>query len=228
MTLTTHNLGFPRIGGDRELKKAQEAYWRGEIDQTQLEQVGRELRRAHWQLQADAGVALSVNEIHDALERSGLGVVPQSRAAVGDASVGTGCSHFDHDKPSAAHGAAARQQRGPHRTSCPLGHGGAPGKADLALRRRAQAPAGHGLDVRGGVHQGQFAPARGQGFAHLDFGQFGHQPVAHLSQWRIGCRRAGRQALQQLHLEHRGHAAALQARLETRFARYGGMLEANR
>lgn len=58
MTLTTHNLGFPRIGGDRELKKAQEAYWRGEIDQTQLEQVGRELRRAHWQLQADAGVDL--------------------------------------------------------------------------------------------------------------------------------------------------------------------------
>ena len=56
--ITTHNLGFPRIGGDRELKKAQEAYWRGEIDQTQLEQIGRELRKAHWQLQADAGLDL--------------------------------------------------------------------------------------------------------------------------------------------------------------------------
>ncbi|WP_062065198.1 5-methyltetrahydropteroyltriglutamate--homocysteine S-methyltransferase [Cellvibrio sp. OA-2007] len=56
--ITTHNLGFPRIGGDRELKKAQEAYWRGEIDQAQLEQTGRELRKAHWQLQADAGLDL--------------------------------------------------------------------------------------------------------------------------------------------------------------------------
>jgi 5-methyltetrahydropteroyltriglutamate--homocysteine methyltransferase len=56
--ITTHNLGFPRIGGDRELKKAQEAYWRGEIDQAQLEQIGRELRRTHWQLQADAGLDL--------------------------------------------------------------------------------------------------------------------------------------------------------------------------
>ena len=56
--ITTHNLGFPRIGGDRELKKAQEAYWRGEINQAQLEQIGCELRKAHWQLQADAGLDL--------------------------------------------------------------------------------------------------------------------------------------------------------------------------
>ncbi len=53
-----HNLGFPRIGGDRELKKAQEAYWRGDINQQQLEDVGRELRKAHWKLQADAGLDL--------------------------------------------------------------------------------------------------------------------------------------------------------------------------
>lgn len=57
-TITTHNLGFPRIGGDRELKKAQEAYWRGEIDQVQLEQIGRDLRKTHWQLQANAGLDL--------------------------------------------------------------------------------------------------------------------------------------------------------------------------
>ncbi|HEY0893459.1 MAG TPA: 5-methyltetrahydropteroyltriglutamate--homocysteine S-methyltransferase, partial [Cellvibrio sp.] len=56
--ITTHNLGFPRIGGDRELKKTLEAYWRGEIDQAQLEQIGRELRKAHWQLQANAGLDL--------------------------------------------------------------------------------------------------------------------------------------------------------------------------
>jgi 5-methyltetrahydropteroyltriglutamate--homocysteine methyltransferase len=54
----THNLGFPLIGADRELKKAQEAYWRGAITQVELEATGSELRRAHWQLQADAGLNL--------------------------------------------------------------------------------------------------------------------------------------------------------------------------
>jgi 5-methyltetrahydropteroyltriglutamate--homocysteine methyltransferase len=53
-----HNLGFPRIGADRELKKALEAYWNGDLDQTQLRAVGRELRAAHWQLQKDAGIEL--------------------------------------------------------------------------------------------------------------------------------------------------------------------------
>lgn len=53
-----HNLGFPRIGADRELKKALEAYWKGEIDQYGLRTVGRELRATHWQLQKDAGIEL--------------------------------------------------------------------------------------------------------------------------------------------------------------------------
>lgn len=56
--ITTHNLGFPRIGADRELKKAQEAYWRGDITQADLEAIGRELRKTHWQLQAEAGLDL--------------------------------------------------------------------------------------------------------------------------------------------------------------------------
>lgn len=56
--ITTHNLGFPRIGADRELKKAQEAYWRGDITQAELEAVGSALRLRHWQLQADAGLDL--------------------------------------------------------------------------------------------------------------------------------------------------------------------------
>lgn len=54
----THNLGFPRIGADRQLKKALEAYWRGDISQSDLEAIGRELRLKHWQLQADAGIDL--------------------------------------------------------------------------------------------------------------------------------------------------------------------------
>lgn len=53
-----HSLGFPRIGADRELKKALEAYWKGDLTEEALRQVGRELRAAHWQLQADAGIEL--------------------------------------------------------------------------------------------------------------------------------------------------------------------------
>jgi 5-methyltetrahydropteroyltriglutamate--homocysteine methyltransferase len=53
-----HTLGFPRIGADRELKKALEAYWKGDLDQNSLNNVGRQLRATHWQLQKDAGIDL--------------------------------------------------------------------------------------------------------------------------------------------------------------------------
>lgn len=53
-----HTLGFPRIGADRELKKALEAYWKGDLDQDALKRVGQQLRASHWQLQKDAGIDL--------------------------------------------------------------------------------------------------------------------------------------------------------------------------
>ncbi len=53
-----HNLGFPRIGRDRELKKVLEAFWAGNIEQEALLQTGRELRATHWQLQREAGLDL--------------------------------------------------------------------------------------------------------------------------------------------------------------------------
>ncbi|KJH78374.1 MULTISPECIES: 5-methyltetrahydropteroyltriglutamate--homocysteine S-methyltransferase [unclassified Pseudomonas] len=53
-----HTLGFPRIGADRELKKALESYWKGDLDQDALHSVGRQLRATHWQLQKDAGIDL--------------------------------------------------------------------------------------------------------------------------------------------------------------------------
>ncbi|MCG9730613.1 5-methyltetrahydropteroyltriglutamate--homocysteine S-methyltransferase [Shewanella sp. Isolate13] len=53
-----NNLGFPRIGRQRELKFALEKYWRGEINQAQLIDISRELRQTHWRWQADAGVTL--------------------------------------------------------------------------------------------------------------------------------------------------------------------------
>ncbi|WP_067582933.1 5-methyltetrahydropteroyltriglutamate--homocysteine S-methyltransferase [Endozoicomonas ascidiicola] len=53
---TTHNLGFPRIGAHRELKKVQESYWRGDMSQEQLLAEGARLRSLHWQVQKDAGL----------------------------------------------------------------------------------------------------------------------------------------------------------------------------
>ncbi|WP_411833545.1 5-methyltetrahydropteroyltriglutamate--homocysteine S-methyltransferase [Pseudoxanthomonas mexicana] len=54
MTLVT-NLGFPRIGARRELKRVLEAYWRGEASAAQLQEEARQLRLRHWQLQRQAG-----------------------------------------------------------------------------------------------------------------------------------------------------------------------------
>jgi 5-methyltetrahydropteroyltriglutamate--homocysteine methyltransferase len=51
------NLGFPRIGLKRELKKSLESYWKGEITQDDLKKTGKELRLRHWQLQKDAGIS---------------------------------------------------------------------------------------------------------------------------------------------------------------------------
>ena len=56
--ITTHNLGYPRIGEKRELKRATETYWRGEISVAELEEVGRNLRKAHWLAQKEAGIEL--------------------------------------------------------------------------------------------------------------------------------------------------------------------------
>ncbi len=46
--ITTHNLGFPRIGARRELKFAQESYWKGETTRDELKAKGAELRQRHW------------------------------------------------------------------------------------------------------------------------------------------------------------------------------------
>jgi len=55
--VTTHVLGYPRIGRRRELKFALEASWRGELDETQLARVGAELRAARWRAQRGAGLS---------------------------------------------------------------------------------------------------------------------------------------------------------------------------
>ena len=50
------NLGFPRIGAHRELKKAEEAYWRGDLSAAALQETARELRGRHWRTQKEAGI----------------------------------------------------------------------------------------------------------------------------------------------------------------------------
>ena len=50
--IKTHNLGFPRIGADRELKKALESYWKGDLSREGLEGEGAALRQRHWRDQA--------------------------------------------------------------------------------------------------------------------------------------------------------------------------------
>ncbi len=52
------NLGFPRIGEKRELKKATEAYWKGDLDRAGLESAGAELRKSNWEKQKAAGIDL--------------------------------------------------------------------------------------------------------------------------------------------------------------------------
>lgn len=49
-------LGFPRIGGQRELKKVTEAYWLGKVSVDDLFAKGKELRAHNWNLQKLAGV----------------------------------------------------------------------------------------------------------------------------------------------------------------------------
>ncbi|MGI1680229.1 MAG: 5-methyltetrahydropteroyltriglutamate--homocysteine S-methyltransferase [Cellvibrionaceae bacterium] len=49
--ITTHNLGFPRIGTKRELKFALESYWQGSSDEKALLDTARNLRDVHWAYQ---------------------------------------------------------------------------------------------------------------------------------------------------------------------------------
>ncbi|WP_175728995.1 5-methyltetrahydropteroyltriglutamate--homocysteine S-methyltransferase [Burkholderia ambifaria] len=55
--VTTHNLGFPRIGAQRELKFGLERYWKGESSRDALKALGAELRARHWNAQRDLDLA---------------------------------------------------------------------------------------------------------------------------------------------------------------------------
>lgn len=49
-------LGFPRMGENRELKKATESYWAGKITADQLVKSAKQVRLNHWSLLKDSGL----------------------------------------------------------------------------------------------------------------------------------------------------------------------------
>ena len=54
--IKTATLGYPRIGSNRELKKATEAFWAHNILKDDLEKAGYEIRKTNWLLQKNAGI----------------------------------------------------------------------------------------------------------------------------------------------------------------------------
>jgi 5-methyltetrahydropteroyltriglutamate--homocysteine methyltransferase len=91
--ITTANLGFPRIGRDRELKWALERHWRGELDAAALLDVAAGLRIANWALQLARGIERIPSgdfSLYDHVLDTAvtLGAVPERFGAPFDASTG--------------------------------------------------------------------------------------------------------------------------------------------
>jgi 5-methyltetrahydropteroyltriglutamate--homocysteine methyltransferase len=85
--MLTQNLGYPRIGGQRQLKKASEQFWAGKIDLAELTQVGQKIKEENWQTQLNAGIDLipcnDFSFYDQTLDTSILlGAVPQRYEAV--------------------------------------------------------------------------------------------------------------------------------------------------
>ncbi|WP_353139153.1 5-methyltetrahydropteroyltriglutamate--homocysteine S-methyltransferase [Pseudopedobacter sp.] len=53
-----NNLGYPRIGVNRELKKANEQYWSGKINRLELFQAANKIKEQNWLEQKKAGIDL--------------------------------------------------------------------------------------------------------------------------------------------------------------------------
>jgi len=82
-----NNLGYPRMGANRELKKACEQYWSGAIGREQLLLVAKSIRQLNWKLQQEAGIDLHLIKpvdpvkLQDLLERFSRFVVPPTEGA---------------------------------------------------------------------------------------------------------------------------------------------------
>lgn len=56
--MLNNNLGYPRIGAKRELKKACEQYWAGNLSKQELAAAGLSIQKSNWELQRNAGIDL--------------------------------------------------------------------------------------------------------------------------------------------------------------------------
>jgi len=54
--LPTQTLGYPRIGREREMKRALEAFWKGKLDESGLMQAFWDVAEDGWRAQLDAGI----------------------------------------------------------------------------------------------------------------------------------------------------------------------------
>ncbi len=75
-------VGFPRIGEQRELKKALESFWAKKIPFDEVEKVASKLKKRHWLYQKDAGIEhISSNDfsLYDNMLDTSimLGAIPQ-------------------------------------------------------------------------------------------------------------------------------------------------------
>lgn len=80
--IKTHNLGYPRIGENRELKRATEAFWNSSITEAELLANAAELRRHHWKKQQAIGIDLIPSNDFSFYDQMGdtaalLGCVPK-------------------------------------------------------------------------------------------------------------------------------------------------------
>ena len=90
-----HNLGLPRIGRDRELKKSLEKFWRQEISEIELQETALEIKQNNWDLQSGFD-AVPVNDFSyydQVLDMSCLlGAVPERFISQGNVDLKT---YFD-------------------------------------------------------------------------------------------------------------------------------------
>ena len=56
--MKTHNLGYPRIGGQRQLKKICEKYWAEKCSREELLEVAKNIRLSNWEIQKQFGIDL--------------------------------------------------------------------------------------------------------------------------------------------------------------------------
>jgi 5-methyltetrahydropteroyltriglutamate--homocysteine methyltransferase len=87
MRMLKNNLGYPRIGSSRQLKKACEQYWAGSIGRDELFLAGKKIREDNWRTQQQASIDLipcnDFSYYDQMLDMSLLlGVIPERYTAV--------------------------------------------------------------------------------------------------------------------------------------------------